>query len=364
MTSSHCERVWQAEAIEDGRLDGPERLSFEKHARSCSICAKELAALSDLRERMRQVPALTSTPLEHRRGRAELLRRANTRAVNRSGPFAQRWAWLAAVAACGAAALIVVAWAGRWPLSPRSAEVSPGPPFFEVEDAAGAVWTSAVVESEVRARLTAGAASFHVQHTRSGQRFLLQMPDAQIEVHGTRFRVEVQRGTTRRVEVSEGLVTLRRSQEPERHLRAGETWDAVANAEDIAGSLFDPSADEDASADMLGATDAGAPVARTGTRSDGRPAGARTDPFNAAVAAFRSGNYRRAEQLLDRFLEATPLDARVEDAWFMKTVARARTGDTHGAAQLARGYLERFPRGLRRSEAERIAIGHPLSDSR
>jgi TolA-binding protein len=361
MTPSHCERVWQAEAIEDGRLDGPERLSFEKHARTCSICAKELAALGDLRETMRRVPALTSTPLEHRRLRAELLRRANTRAVHRSGPFGQRWGWLAVVAACGTAALIVIVWAGRWSLSPRSAEVSPGPPVFEVEDAAGAEWTSAVVASEVRAHLTAGAASFHVEHTRPGQRFLLQMPDAQIEVHGTRFRVEVRRGTTRRVQVSEGIVTLRRRQEPERRLRAGETWDALTNAEDIVGSLLDPSTDEDASADTLGTNDAGALVARTETRSEARPSGARSDPFNAAVAAFRRGNYRKAEQLLDRFLEATPHDARVEDAWFMKTVARARTGDTQGAAQVARGYLERFPQGLRRIEAERIATGHPIS---
>jgi hypothetical protein len=64
---------------------------------------------------------------------------------------------------------------------------------------------------------------------------------------------------------------------------------------------------------------------------------------------------RRWVPALDRFLEQSPGDARMEDAWFMKTVARSRTGDTDGAAQLARAYLIQFPNGLRRLEAEKIA---------
>jgi hypothetical protein len=345
-----CERLWQAEAIEDGRLDGSDRLSFEKHARACVICAKELGALARLRETMQRIPALSSTPFEHRRRRVDLLRQANGRAVNRNGnALVRRWIWLAAALSIGVVAVVLRPLLGH---VPSATESGLGPPSFEVDDVDGAVWSSEVVGQAIHARLSDGAASFHVEHTRVGQRFLLQMPDAQVEVHGTRFRVKVRAGATHRVEVSEGIVALRLRGEPERLLRAGETWDAVAPGEplslDTAGI---------ANAIPLENQDASASSDRSGARSapDSRSTGAQHDAFSAAVAAFRSANYRKAEQMLDRFLEESPRDARIEDAWFMKAVARSRTGDTDGAAQLARAYLLRFPNGLRRLEAEKIA---------
>ena len=45
-----CTRAWQAEALEDGRLSGAERASFERHAASCAECASELRALVRLRQ--------------------------------------------------------------------------------------------------------------------------------------------------------------------------------------------------------------------------------------------------------------------------------------------------------------------------
>jgi TolA-binding protein len=363
MRPGHCERVWQAEAIEDGRLDGPERVSFEKHARGCSICAKELAAVGELRERMRQLPPLSSTPLEHRRGRAELLRRADARAVDRPRhELIRRWGWLVAALSCAGLALIVVALFGRRHWSSRGADAEIGPPSFEVADAVGAEWISEVTGSEVRAHLTAGAASFHVEHTRIGQRFLLHMPDAQIEVHGTRFRVEVRHGTTQHVEVSEGLVTLQRQGEPERRLYAGDVWDAPSNVQTNGDDALRARGGD---ASSVAPEDGEAPPRnRTKSLPDARSSGLQQDAFAAAVAAFRHGDYFKAEQLLDRFLDAMPNDARVEDAFFLKAVSRARTGDAHAAAQLARAYLDRFPNGLRRLEAERIAAGTPTSDRR
>jgi TolA-binding protein len=264
-------------------------------------------------------------------------------------------------------AIIVVAVRGRRISSAVDAEISAGPPSFEVEDAVGAEWFSEVTGSEVRTRLSGGAASFHVERTRSGQRFLLQMPDAQIEVHGTRFRVEVRDGTTQRVEVSEGLVTFRRRSEPERRLYAGEIWDALLEGEATMGDeRLAGDAHEDASAVALGTFDAMTQLPLSGAKSlsDVRSSAARRDAFAAAVTAFRKGDYLKAEQLLDRFLDATPHDARVEDACFIKAVARARSGDTEGAAQLGRAYLERFPNGLRRREAARLAAAHPTYDHR
>jgi hypothetical protein len=43
----------------------------------------------------------------------------------------------------------------------------------------------------------------------------------------------------------------------------------------------------------------------------------------------------------------------------LRAVGRARSGDRTGAAALARAYLERFPQGMRRREAESLSRGAP-----
>ena len=44
-------------------------------------------------------------------------------------------------------------------------------------------------------------------------------------------------------------------------------------------------------------------------------------------------------------------------AMFLIAVCRARLGNTVGAQAAARGYLQRYPNGLRRAEAMRMAEG-------
>jgi TolA-binding protein len=73
------------------------------------------------------------------------------------------------------------------------------------------------------------------------------------------------------------------------------------------------------------------------------------------MKAFRDGDYASADDLLGRFMREMPADPRVEDACFLRAVANARQGKKANAADIARTYLARFPRGLRRPEAERIA---------
>jgi hypothetical protein len=366
VTRAHrCSRVWEADAIDDGRLDGPARLSFQKHTQGCAICARELAALTELRDTMRRAAALSSTPLEHRRARAELLRKANARALSRRGERAAGpLRWLAVAVACGLVAILAIALLRR---APTSASASASPPSFDVDDIEGAKWSSEFVGAQVHARLESGIASFHVEHTRPGQRFLLRMPDGEIEVHGTRFRVEVRRGATSRVDVMEGVVTLHLHGAGERRLRAGDAWEASPArnglSEDEAGV---PNGEIGAAAAVESAATGNAPDAPSLAKTpDARQGAAQQDIFATGVAAFRSGNYRRAEQLFDRFLvEGTPRDPRSEDAWFMKAVARSRLGDTEGAARLARDYLQRFPEGLRRPEAAQIEAAGQGSGSK
>jgi TolA-binding protein len=83
------------------------------------------------------------------------------------------------------------------------------------------------------------------------------------------------------------------------------------------------------------------------------------DSFAEGIAAFRSGRYNEANKLLQAFLGKNPSDPRTEDAAFLLAVSRARLGDAHGAAVLAREYLRRFPNGLRRPEAESLSREAP-----
>jgi hypothetical protein len=335
-----CAQQWQAEAIEDGRLSGAERESFERHAAHCETCRQELDELVRLREIMGQASAAESSPFEHRHLRMELLRRADS-AIARSRTFSARRAVVFAMAA--AACVLVTLFASR-----RSAIVNTiAAPAFEVIESSPARWSSQRLGALARVTLADGAVWVHVERTRSEQRFVLTMPDGEIEVHGTRFLTAVGNGNTNHVEVSAGIVSLRLRGEPERTLRAGEAWDRpVAKDEPAAVSA------------------AIAPAATPEKSSEGRPSKTArptaepeptVDPFVVGVRAFRSGDYASADEMLGRFAREMPADPRNEDAFFLRAVANARQGKKAIAADLARSYLARFPRGLRRPEATRIA---------
>jgi outer membrane protein assembly factor BamD (BamD/ComL family) len=72
------------------------------------------------------------------------------------------------------------------------------------------------------------------------------------------------------------------------------------------------------------------------------------------MRAFRRGAYDEADRLFERFAARAVGDARVEDADYLRAVAHGRMGDRAGAAKLARAYLDAFPAGLRRREAEQL----------
>jgi TolA-binding protein len=82
MSAPRCSRLWQAEAIADGRLSHPDAAAFERHAASCSECAREIRALEQLRRLTAQLPTLSASDLERRRQRYELLRMANEATVH------------------------------------------------------------------------------------------------------------------------------------------------------------------------------------------------------------------------------------------------------------------------------------------
>lgn len=111
--AAKCNRLWEAEALDDGRLSGVDRASFERHRATCNECDAELAALARLRSALLVIDAPPQAPLEKQRQRASLLRRANDlvtkegdRPERREGARAALGVVLAV--AVGAAAITIV----------------------------------------------------------------------------------------------------------------------------------------------------------------------------------------------------------------------------------------------------------------
>lgn len=324
-----CARAWQAEAIADGRLEGVDREAFERHVESCVDCAKEVRALERLRQAFAGLLGPTSSPLDHRRSRLKLLERASTHREPRR--------WWVAVAATGAVASIAAAFVfvqHRHP-NPKLPVVHSDDVVFEVADIKGGRWSTLATGPSTRLRQTDGTIAVHVEHLGANQRFVLQLPDGDLEVRGTRFTIAVRDGVTEKLDVDEGVVLLRIAG-TEHVYQAGEHWSmpAIANAPAPTTSVARPTTS------VL----ANNPLPRAS--------------FEDAVAAFDVGDYGRADTLLERFVAAHPDDARSEDAAFMRVVAHVRTGDKSGASRLARAYLARWPNGLRAVEARAVVEEH------
>src|SRR5262245_28858464 len=73
MSASPCPRLFEAEAMRDGRLTGTERASFERHASICPACAREVEALDALAGALRANHPVRADELHVRRERTRLL---------------------------------------------------------------------------------------------------------------------------------------------------------------------------------------------------------------------------------------------------------------------------------------------------
>jgi ferric-dicitrate binding protein FerR (iron transport regulator) len=306
-------------------LEGADREAFERHLATCAACRRELASLAALRGAMRALDEGSPTELELHRTRAAILREGNRRVV---APRPRRLAQLA-VSACTLAVFVVLLRAHIRPTQqPVVAPIAAAPDYHVGGDRAAL--TTRTDGPVVNVTLSDGEASFAVAHLTAQQRFVVATPDAEIEVRGTRFRVLVDDGATKRVVVEEGRVVLRRAGASESILDAGESWSRAEPAE--------------------AAADAAPAVAPSSLRHASNPG----ERFGRAMGAFAAGRYSEADADFAVFVRAFPNDARVEDAAFLRAVARSRLGDRAGAAGLARAYLLAYPTGLHRADAQRL----------
>lgn len=371
-----CIQAPQAEALEDGRLSGAERASFERHAASCAECASELRALVRLRQGAEWLPASAPTPLERRRQRQALLRRASE--LRRRAPVQPRRRTFAAFVLSGALmAAVCIGFALRASLSGSEAPVALAAPTYRLHASPGASWQTIEEGAALRLRLGSGSFVIEVDKLTAVQRFVLELPDGELEVIGTHFGVRVEPEGTRRVEVTEGRVALRLRDALPISLGAGENWTAEREAARTAAPPSVPAAEPPSTP----APAAAAPSERSPARARQRAlpetkraleppsdeqaatAGTHNDDFARAMAAFGAGDYGQAERLFQDFERRHADDARQEDSTFLRAVARARRGDTAGARATARQYLERYPNGLRAPEAERLARPREAAES-
>lgn len=367
---------WTVEALRDGRLGDREVASAERHIATCPSCQRLSADLDRIRRALR-TPVEAPTPLEVQRYRARLLRAAASPAPRTARFPAPRVAFALAVAAA-AAVLLWISGAGR-PLPPlpvaataaSSGSVATTAPLrvvttIEPED--GARYVRAVDGTTETVALQHGAVTCRVRHLHAGERFLVTTTDAEVEVRGTVFRVAATLGLLRSVAVTEGTVEVRY------HggvtlVRAGGEWhlpdeDGAAQRDPApsssAGAVGSarPPASEPVREPRASAQDGVGrrPAASGGVpkRPPASPGLTKTGELEEGVRLVERGDYGAAVEHLERYEREQPGAAGAEDAAFLVVISLQRAGKRAEAAAAAQRYLARYPKGLRRAEAEAI----------
>ena len=363
MKSQTCPMEPLIEARHDGRVVGPDEASLERHLTVCEPCAKLAGDLATIRTLAQ--PRLTTSALEHRRRRVHLLRQAAqvgeapVRSLSRRRlAFGLGGVTIAALASC---ALFMglraepesrrVAETGMSEWSPETRRET------SVRGVNGTEFTREPLAHGELVTFESGALEIAVKRLGAGERFVVRTRDAEVEVHGTRFRVEAHNGRLVAVLVREGRVVV---------THAGET---IALG---LGSTWHPSIDDANPVEPSQLTEAipqgshpvhEPPTRRAGTPPSGvsrGPTPTSTGPsrgddpsaaFRAAMRTMERGNYGEAAEHLMQFGEAHPTDVRAEDAAFLAVLALERAG-RHGGERRCAKLLARFPRriGARRSK--------------
>ena len=231
----------------------------------------------------------------------------------------------------------------------------PGPLAGAVAAGQGAVWAQAREGGVERVELSAGTLRVHVRPQGAGERFLVRLPDGEIEVRGTTFEVTARDGTTSHVRVDEGTVVLRLRGSPDQSLGPGTSW--PASEASAAGSQEAFAGSHDAFTAGAASAVPAAPIARTAASRPRRASAAAHDGndgaalYAEAMRSFREGRYDGAAAAFHAFTLAYPRASEAEDASFLEALSLARAGRADAAALAAERHLETFPRSFRQREA-------------
>jgi hypothetical protein len=250
--------------------------------------------------------------------------------------------------------------------------------------------------------LRAGAIRAHVAKLAPDAQFVIQTPDAEVEVRGTSFRVAIVApdsacadGTVTRVSVSEGVVSVRHAG-VESRVAAGQRW-PVGCENELLGPIPMPSAPlehrrkvraaQTTRNEQSSAASSGSPRDQPSSARRDQPSSARrdqpssasrdqasseqrapdepasdlaeqNDAFAKALASNKQGDTLTAISRFEAFVARYPSSSLVESA-LAKRMQLLRTVDRDKAARAARDYLARFPRGPARADAEAIEQRRP-----
>jgi ferric-dicitrate binding protein FerR (iron transport regulator) len=206
-------------------------------------------------------------------------------------------------------------------------------------------------------RIDRGSLDLHVAKLSADRRFVVQTPDAEIEVRGTAFRVYLApadavcgSGTPTRVDVSEGIVVVRHAGQ-ETRVEAGQRWPSGC-AQTARANVGWP-----ASSVARTSRTAASSVA-VAALSPASSLGEQNDMFADAMAAKRRGATGEALDDFDRFLARYPGSPLAENAIVERMRLLNATGSSR-APLAAKQYLARYPNGFARSEAEVLVAGSP-----
>jgi len=201
-----------------------------------------------------------------------------------------------------------------------------------------------------RFALQRGELAAHVAKLEAGQRFIVDTPDAQVEVRGTRFRLRVLEqaetcgaGTRTRLEVLEGAVEVRHAR-ASALIRAAQEW--PADCADRAATP--PSAPEP---ERENSVPSGAPARVAAERASILKA--QNDLFAEALAKRREGDTSGALRAYQELLTRYPKSALAENATASRMRLLAASHDPR-ARDEARAYLLRYPHGFAATEAQAL----------
>lgn len=351
MSASRCPRMFEAEALRDGRLDGAGRASFERHIATCSACAHEVEALDALASALRASFPGPADELHARRQRTRLLAAFDRELVTpERAPIARRGLlWSAAAVALACAALVV------WRVQSGSdAAHAVEPPHAVIHADSATAWSDRMENKREVVTLEHGALWIHVEHRPGTRRLLVVLPDGELEDTGTTFSISADGGHTTRVAVRQGSVVLRLRGQPTVALGPGDVWTPSPASSCASAAPSGKAVPAQASSGEVARRRA--PVNKAAPTAP-RASGAVVDPsagFREATAALNRGDNRQAAAGFARFLEAHPGNPQAEDAAYLRVIALQRCGDRAAMRAAALEYLRRYPDGFRRAEVRAL----------
>ncbi|MEO7734678.1 MAG: FecR domain-containing protein [Kofleriaceae bacterium] len=337
---TRCPRRAEVEAAHDGRLDAAARASIAQHQRDCTQCQVAASALTEIALALAMLPVPERDALAARRQRNHLLTAFEASPAAPAASRGRGRTALAVLATAGIAAVAMVATHIARAADPPAVVTS-----AVTVAPTSALWSRYDARGLTLVRLEDGDLELAVTHGSAPHRLIVILPDGVLDDIGTTFRVSVVAGRTSSVAVREGAVVMRRAGRPVVFLAAGDHWlpePPVASAAPRPPAVLAP------------------PLPPLMPRVPRPPVhNVIATEFRDAVSLLEAGRNAAAATALSGFLARHGDDPRAEDASYLLVLALQRIGDASATRAAAHEYLQRYPRGLRRPEAEVLVRGSP-----